>query len=47
MSLPETFVPGFHDEEAVRKMTYRKYGETGLSISAISLGTGGFSRLYG
>lgn len=47
MSLPETFVPGFHNEEAVRKMKYTKFGETGMSVSAISLGTGGFSYLYG
>lgn len=47
MALPETFVPGFHDEAAVRRMKYNKLGETGLSVSTISLGTGGFSSLYG
>lgn len=47
MSLPETFVPGFHNEEAVKRMKYTKFGETGMSVSAISLGTGGFSSLYG
>ncbi|XP_063708068.1 uncharacterized protein LOC134836781 [Culicoides brevitarsis] len=40
MSLPETFVPGFHDEAAVRKMEYLPFGKTGLRVSKISLGGG-------
>jgi L-galactose dehydrogenase len=45
--LPETFVAGFHDENEVRKMKYVKFGNTGLTVSQLSLGTGGFSPLYG
>ncbi|PSN47270.1 hypothetical protein C0J52_13352 [Blattella germanica] len=38
MSLPATFVPGFHNEEAVRKMQYNPLGNTGLKISKIGFG---------
>lgn len=44
--LPSTFVPGFHDEETVRKMKYTPLGQTGIKVSQISIGTGGFSPLY-
>jgi len=47
LKLPKTFVPGWHDKDAVGKMKYRTFGETGLQISELSLGTGGFSTLYG
>ncbi|XP_072401192.1 uncharacterized protein [Diabrotica undecimpunctata] len=47
MALPETFVPGFHDEAAVRKMQYTKLGNTDMHVSKLSLGTGGFSYFYG
>ncbi|KAJ8966495.1 hypothetical protein NQ317_005850 [Molorchus minor] len=47
MDLPETFVPGFHDENEVRKMKYNPLGFTGMNVSQIALGTGGFSYLYG
>ncbi|CAM1300735.1 Uncharacterised protein g2785 [Pycnogonum litorale] len=40
---PETYVEGFHDEEAVRKMEYQNFGNTGMRISAISFGCGGIS----
>ena len=37
--LPSTFVEGFHDAEVVKKMVYRPLGgETGLTVSALSLG---------
>ncbi|KAK4880367.1 hypothetical protein RN001_008513 [Aquatica leii] len=47
MGLPETFVPGFHDEAQVRKMKYNVFGGTGLMVSQLSIGTGGFCFLYG
>lgn len=47
MSLPDTYVPGFHNEEDVRKMRYNTFGETGLKVSQLSLGTGGFCLQYG
>ncbi|CAG9769557.1 unnamed protein product [Ceutorhynchus assimilis] len=46
LALPATFVEGFHDEE-VRKMPYRSLGNTGLNVSRLSLGAGGFSYFYG
>lgn len=45
--LPETFVPGFHDENAVRKMKYVPFGNTGLKVSQLAIGTGGFCLAYG
>lgn len=45
--LPPTFVKGFHDEEAVRKMKYRKLGRTDLIISKLSLGGAAYSPFYG
>lgn len=47
MSLPETYVEGFHDEEAVKKMKYNKFGNTGISVSKISLGCSGCGNVYG
>ncbi|XP_066252534.1 uncharacterized protein [Euwallacea similis] len=44
--LPETFVPGFHDEEQTRKMTYNDFGSTGLQVSKIAFGTGVFCYAY-
>lgn len=45
--LPPTFVKGFHDEAAVRKMTYNKLGKTGLMVSKLSLGGGTLAPFYG
>lgn len=47
LSLPETFVPGFHDEYEIRRMPYYPLGSTDINVSKLSLGTGGFSYLYG
>ncbi|XP_018574593.1 L-galactose dehydrogenase-like isoform X2 [Anoplophora glabripennis] len=47
MALPDTFIPGFHDENEVRKLKYNDLGKTGLKVSELSLGTGGFSYFYG
>ncbi|VEN58225.1 unnamed protein product [Callosobruchus maculatus] len=47
MSLPETFVKGFHDESEVKKMKYLPLGGTGMNISQLSLGTATFSYFYG
>ena len=44
--LPATFVKGFHDEAAVRKMEYRKLGRTGLMVSKLSLGGAVFSPFH-
>lgn len=44
--LPPTFVKGFHDEDAVRKMTYQKLGRTGLMVSKLSIGGGTLHPLY-
>nr|XP_029718759.1 L-galactose dehydrogenase [Aedes albopictus] len=45
--LPATFVQDFHDEASVRKMKYVSFGNTGLMVSKISLGTGTLSKFYG
>lgn len=45
--LPETYVPGFHDENDIKKMKYNQFGSTKLKISKLSLGAAGFSWLYG
>lgn len=45
--LPATFIPGFHDEAAVRRMKYVPLGDTGLMVSQIGLGGTGFSPLFG
>lgn len=37
-NLPATFVEGFHDQEAVKKMKYKALGETGLTVSNLSFG---------
>lgn len=34
----KTYVSGFHDDQAVAKMTYNQLGNTGMSVSALSLG---------
>lgn len=46
-NLPETFVPGFHNENEVRKMKYRDFGNTGLKVSELSIGTATFCYFYG
>ncbi|GLH00815.1 uncharacterized protein GBIM_07085 [Gryllus bimaculatus] len=38
--LPPTFVPGFHNEEAVRKMRYNELGNTGMLVSHLGFGGG-------
>ncbi|XP_049843899.1 uncharacterized protein LOC126295443 [Schistocerca gregaria] len=44
--LPPTYVPGFHDEAAVKAMRYNDLGTTGLKVSHLALG-GGALGLYG
>lgn len=38
MSLPPTFVKGFHREDDVRKMKYSQLGKTHMTVSKISIG---------
>lgn len=45
--LPPTYVEGFHDLEAVKKMEYRSLGKTGMIVSKLSLGGGPFGCHYG
>ncbi|KAK3854728.1 hypothetical protein Pcinc_038813 [Petrolisthes cinctipes] len=44
---PATYTLGFHDPEAVSKMTYHALGNTGLKVSRFSLGGGPLGGLYG
>ncbi|XP_055907073.1 uncharacterized protein LOC129942244 [Eupeodes corollae] len=46
MSLPKTFIKGFHDEDLVKRMEYRPLGKTGLEVSKVSLGGGTFSGTF-
>jgi aryl-alcohol dehydrogenase-like predicted oxidoreductase len=43
-SLPATFVPGFHDEEVVRKIPYQKLGQTDMIVSRLSFGCSSVSQ---
>ena len=43
--LPSTFVDGFHDEDAVRKMKYRSVPKFG-SVSVLSLGGSGLASMH-
>ncbi|XP_065164125.1 uncharacterized protein [Atheta coriaria] len=45
--LPPTFVKGFHDEEAVKKMKYKTFGQTGMTVSRLGMGGAVFSDLFG
>ena len=38
VSLPSTFVAGVHDKQDVMKMCYSALGNTGMRVSALSLG---------
>ncbi|KAH8369242.1 hypothetical protein KR009_005195 [Drosophila setifemur] len=46
-TLPATYVRGFHDEQKVRRMEYRKLGKTGLEVSKVSFGGGALCANYG
>ena len=47
MELPATYKPGFHDEDAVRKMKYTPFGNTGLKFSRLGFGGAALGNLYG
>ena len=36
--MPPTFLPGWHKEEEVKKMTYTQLGETDMIVSKVGLG---------
>ena len=36
--LPASYVEGFHDVEAVKRMKYQPLGQTGLTVSKLSFG---------
>ncbi|TOF86272.1 hypothetical protein CGJ15_25265, partial [Vibrio parahaemolyticus] len=42
-----TYVEGFHDPEAVKKMAYRQLGNTDMKVSLMSLGGGPLGGIYG
>lgn len=46
-ALPPTYVEGFHDEAAVRSMTYRRLGETDMIVSVLSLGASSLGGVFG
>lgn len=46
-TLPPTYVEGWHDEGAVRKMAYRRLGDTGMVVSVLSLGASSLGGVFG
>ena len=46
LDLPSTFIPGWHDEDAVRCMKYNTLGRTGRAIYALTIGGAGFGGVY-
>ncbi|VDL82097.1 unnamed protein product [Nippostrongylus brasiliensis] len=46
-SLPPTFVARFHDEAAVRRMLYRRLGQTDMIVSKISFGSAPIGGMFG
>ncbi|KAK6622209.1 hypothetical protein RUM44_002016 [Polyplax serrata] len=47
MTLPETYVDGFHYADEVKKLKYICLGETGLKVSRLGFGAGCFGNHYG
>ncbi|XP_069110494.1 uncharacterized protein [Argopecten irradians] len=45
-SLPVTYVEGFHDKEAVQRMTYNPLGGTGMKPSVISYGASALGSVF-
>ena len=37
-TLPPTFLPGWHKEEDVKKMTYMQLGQTDMIVSPVGIG---------
>lgn len=46
ISLPDTFMPDFHDKDAVLRMPYKTLGQTGLKISALSFGASSLGNVF-
>lgn len=46
MSLPATYIEGFHDLEKVKKVSYVDFGKTGLKVSKLGFGGGAFGNHY-
>ncbi|GFO07762.1 L-galactose dehydrogenase-like protein [Plakobranchus ocellatus] len=46
MSLPDTYVEGFHVEDQVKLMPYRPLGETGMVVSALSFGASSLGSVF-
>ena len=44
--LPETYVKGFHNLEAVRKMKYSPLGKTGMNVSLLSFGASSLGSVF-
>ncbi|BES94570.1 Aldo/keto reductase family [Nesidiocoris tenuis] len=47
MTLPSTYIEGFHSKTEVEKMTYSQLGATDIKISKLGIGGGAYSGFYG
>ncbi|CAH3151272.1 unnamed protein product [Porites evermanni] len=45
-ALPATYVEGFHDLEAVKKMKYQPLGRTGMDVSKLSFGASSLGSVF-
>ncbi|CAH3024773.1 unnamed protein product [Porites evermanni] len=45
-ALPPTYVEGFHDLEAVKKMKYQPLGRTGMDVSKLSFGASSLGSVF-
>ncbi|XP_071811961.1 uncharacterized protein [Apostichopus japonicus] len=45
-AFPKTYVKGFHDDEAVKKMKYSNLGNTGMQVSILGFGASPFGGGY-
>ncbi|OQV18685.1 L-galactose dehydrogenase [Hypsibius exemplaris] len=47
IQLPATFLPDFHDREAIAKLRFNYVGNTGMHFSALGIGGAGYGGIYG
>jgi len=43
---PDTYIPGYHDQSSVDKLTYRKIGHTDMVVSSLSFGASSLGGVF-